>query len=89
MQLPDKCKELFLEGITDVMFYPREECIIPVPFSMARVLYINNCSLPAEPTLRLATKTTQKLNIKLYTQKKLPTFLGIPQKIFRLTSYML
>lgn len=55
MQLPDKCKELFLEGITDVMFYPREECVIPVPFNMARVLYINNCSLPAEPTLRLAT----------------------------------
>lgn len=54
MELPDKCKELFLEGITDVMFYPREECVIPVPFSMARVLYINNCSLPAEPTLRLA-----------------------------------
>ena len=55
MQLPDKCKELFLEGITDVMFYSREECVIPVPFNMAQVLYINNCSLPAEPTLRLAT----------------------------------
>ena len=55
MQLPDKCKELFLEGITDVMFYPREECVIPVPFNMAQVLYINNCSLPDEPTLRLAT----------------------------------
>ena len=55
MELPNKCKELFLEGITDVMFYPREECVIPVPFNMAQVLYINNCSLPAEPTLRLAT----------------------------------
>ena len=55
MELPNKCKELFLEGITDVMFYSKEECTIPVPFSMAQVLYINNCSLPAEPTLRLAT----------------------------------
>ena len=55
MQLPDKCKELFLEGITDVMFYPKEDCVIPVPFSMAQVLYINNCKLPDEPTLRLAT----------------------------------
>lgn len=54
MQLPEKCKELFLEGITDVMFYPKEECVIPVPFSMAQVLYINNCQLPAEPTLCLA-----------------------------------
>lgn len=55
MKLPNKCKELFLDGITDVMFYPREDCVIPVPFSMAQVLYINNCSLPSEPTLRLAT----------------------------------
>lgn len=54
MQLPEKCKELFLEGITDVMFYPKEECVIPVPFSMAQVLYINNCKLPTEPTLCLA-----------------------------------
>lgn len=55
MQLPNKCKELFLEGITDVMFYSKEECVIPVPLNVAQVLYINNCSLPAEPTLRLAT----------------------------------
>ena len=55
MQLPNKCKELFLEGITDVMFYSKEECVIPVPLNVAQVLYINNCSLPAEPVLRLAT----------------------------------
>lgn len=55
MELPNKCKEFFLDGITDVMFYPKEECVIPVPFNMAQVLYINNCSLPAEPVLRLAT----------------------------------
>ena len=55
MELPNKCTELFLEGITDVMFYPKEECVIPVPFMVAQVLYINNCILPAEPTLRLAT----------------------------------
>lgn len=55
MQLPEKCKELFLEGITDVMFYPKEECDFPVPFSMAQVLYIKNCSLPDYPTLHLAT----------------------------------
>lgn len=55
MELPNKCKEFFLDGITDVMFYPKEESAIPVPFNMAQVLYINNCSLPAEPVLRLAT----------------------------------
>lgn len=55
MELPNRCTEFFLEGITDVMFYQKEECVIPVPFNMAQVLYINNCKLPAEPTLRLAT----------------------------------
>ena len=55
MELPNKCTELFLEGITDVMFYPKEECVIPVPFMVAQVLSIYNCKLPAEPTLRLAT----------------------------------
>ena len=69
MQLPNKCKELFLEGITDVMFYPREECIIPVPFSMAQVLYINNCSLPAEPTLCLATSGENYVIVENLTVK--------------------
>ena len=64
MQLPNKCKELFLDGITDVMFYPREECVIPVPFNMAQVLYINNCSLPAEPTLHLATSGDKYVIVK-------------------------
>nr|DAL54167.1 MAG TPA_asm: hypothetical protein [Caudoviricetes sp.] len=75
MQLPDKCKELFLEGITDVMFFPKEECIIPVPFSMAQVLYINNCKLPAEPTLRLATSgenfvIAENLSVKVTLAKQ-------------------
>ena len=75
MKLPNKCKELFLEGITDVMFYPREECVIPVPFSMAQVLYINNCSLPAEPVLRLATSgenyvIVENLKVKMTLAKQ-------------------
>ena len=75
MELPDKCKELFLEGITDVMFYPKEECVIPVPFSMAQVLYINNCKLPDEPTLRLATSgenfvIAESLSVKMTQEKQ-------------------
>lgn len=75
MQLPSKCKELFLEGITDVMFYPKEDCVIPVPFSMAQVLYINNCQLPAEPTLRLATSgenyvIVENLKVKMTLAKQ-------------------
>ena len=69
MELPNKCKELFLEGITDVMFYAKEECYIPVPFSMAQVLYINNCKLPAEPTLRLATSGENYVIVENLTVK--------------------
>ncbi len=75
MELPNKCKELFLDGITDVMFYPMEECVIPVPFSMAQVLYINNCSLPTEPALRLATSgenyvIVENLKVKMTLAKQ-------------------
>lgn len=75
MQLPEKCKELFLEGITDVMFYQKEECVIPVPFNMAQVLYINNCSLPAEPTLHIAMSgenfvIAENLSVKMTLAKQ-------------------
>lgn len=75
MQLPEKCKELFLEGITDVMFYPKEECDFPVPFSMAQVLYIKNCSLPDYPTLHIAMSgenfvIADKLSVKMTMQKQ-------------------
>ena len=69
MQLSNKCKELFLEGVTDVMFYPKEECVLPVPSNMAQVLYINNCSLPAEPTLRLATSGENYIIVENVTVK--------------------
>lgn len=69
MELPNKCKELFLEGITDVMFYKKEECTIQVPFSMAQVLYINNCKLPAEPALRLATSGDNYVIVENLTVK--------------------
>lgn len=69
MELPNKCKELFLEGVTDVMFYLKEECVIPVPFNMAQVLYINNCRLPAEPTLRLATSGDNYVIVENLTVK--------------------
>lgn len=75
MESPNKCKELFLDGITDVMFYPMEECVISVPFSMAQVLYINNCSLPTEPALRLATSgenyvIVENLKVKMTRAKQ-------------------
>lgn len=43
MVLPDNCKEFFLAGITDVYIYPTKSSSIPVPFSVAQILNINNC----------------------------------------------
>ena len=54
MILPDNCKEIFLEGVTDAYLYPMEESKIPVPFNMAQILQINNCKFP-EPALHIAT----------------------------------
>lgn len=54
MILPDNCRELFLEGVTDAYLYPMDESTIPVPFSMAKILEIRNCQF-AEPALHIAT----------------------------------
>lgn len=54
MKLPDNCREIFLEGITDAYVYPREGSQIPVPFSMAQILQINNCKF-ADALLHIGT----------------------------------
>lgn len=54
MNLPDNCKEIFLEGITDAYVYPAEGSSIPVPFSMAQILQINNCKF-ADTLLHIGT----------------------------------
>ena len=75
MRTINKCRELFLDGITDVMFYPKDSCVFPIPFSMAQVLYINDCKLPDEPTLRLATSgedfvIVENLSVKVTLSKQ-------------------
>jgi hypothetical protein len=75
MRTINKCRELFLDGITDVMFYPKDSCVFPIPFSMAQVLYINDCKLPDEPTLRLATSgedfvVVENLSVKVTFSKQ-------------------
>lgn len=46
MNLPDKCKEFFLEGITDAYLYPVSGSSMPLPFSLPQILVMNNCVLP-------------------------------------------
>lgn len=39
----DKCKEFYLDGVTDAYVYPAEKCVVPVPFNVAQILSLNNC----------------------------------------------
>lgn len=55
MVLPDNCKEIFLDGITDVYLYSTKNSSIPVPFSVAQILNINNCSF-TDALLHIATR---------------------------------
>lgn len=48
MILPESCRELFLDGITDAYFYEAQSCTIPIPFAMQRILQINGCKLAGE-----------------------------------------
>lgn len=54
MKLPDSCRELFLDGITDAYFYAARESSIPIPFSIPLVLQINGCKFAGE-ALHVAT----------------------------------
>ena len=48
MKLPDSCRELFLDGITDAYFYAARESTLPIPFIVQRVLQINGCKFAGE-----------------------------------------
>lgn len=54
MNLPESCRELFLDGITDAYFYAARESSIPIPFSIPLVLQINGCKFAGE-ALHIAT----------------------------------
>ena len=48
MDLPESCKEIFLEGVTDAYFYSVQDSVIPIPPNMKRILQINNCRFTGE-----------------------------------------
>lgn len=54
MKIPEKCKELFLEGITDAYIYPVLGTHIPLPFSVPQIVGIKNCQF-AEALLHIST----------------------------------
>lgn len=54
MKLPDSCRELFLDGVTDAYFYAVRESSVPIPFSIPMILQINGCKFAGE-ALHVAT----------------------------------
>lgn len=52
--MPDKCREKFLDGVTDVYVYPSDKSVLPLPFSVAKIPAMERCSF-AEPLLHVAT----------------------------------
>lgn len=54
MKLPDSCRELFLDGVTDAYFYAVRESSVPIPFSIPMILQINGCHFAGE-ALHIAT----------------------------------
>lgn len=54
MKLPDSCRELFLDGVTDAYFYGVRDSSVPIPFSIPMLLNINGCHFAGEG-LHIAT----------------------------------
>lgn len=75
MILPDNCKEFFLAGITDVYIYPTKSSSIPVPFSVAQILNINNCIFP-DALLHIATQDGKPVVAQALTAKSTPGKMG-------------
>lgn len=48
MKLPDSCRELFLDGVTDAYFYAVRESSVSIPFSIQMILQIPGCHFAGE-----------------------------------------
>ena len=46
MDLPEKCKERYLDGVTDAYVYTMDGSTVPVPFSVPQILNMNSCVFP-------------------------------------------
>lgn len=54
MDIPQECREFFLDGITDVFLYPVGSSTISIPFSVAQILKINDCDFK-DPLIHITT----------------------------------
>lgn len=54
MNLPDNCREIFLDGVTDIYLHPVIGSALPVPFCVSHILELQNCKF-GDPVLHVAT----------------------------------
>ena len=54
MNLPDNCREIFLDGVTDIYLHPVKGSELPVPFFVAHILVIADYKF-GDPVLHVAT----------------------------------
>lgn len=54
MKIPESCRELFLDGLTDAYLYSVRDSTLPIPFSIAGILQMNGCRFAGE-ALHIAT----------------------------------
>lgn len=54
MNLPDNCREIFLDGVTDIYLHPVKSSVLPVPFCVKHILVLANCKF-GDPVLHVAT----------------------------------
>ena len=54
MNLPDNCREIFLDGVTDIYLHPVKGSELPVPFCVAHILELKNYKF-GDPVFHVAT----------------------------------
>lgn len=54
MNLPDNCREIFLDGVTDIYLHPVKGSELPVPFCVSHILELKNYKF-GDPVLHVAT----------------------------------
>lgn len=59
----DNCKELFLSDIISISVHPVRGCQFPIPFSVQRILSMNNCVL-SQPVFEIGNEEEMLLPVE-------------------------
>lgn len=75
MNLPQECRETFLDGVIDAYFYSVEGSSLSEPFNVGQILQINDCSF-TDPVLHIATTGEDYVIADSITAKVTPDIAG-------------